>query len=108
MNSKPSPDTAPAALSARLLRGGVGPRAVWWLLGPIVLAAAIWLGLTAETFRYEEAHFWGAMLDTLKLLLCLFWLTLAWRTARDVRHQFWRLAARCAVAAGLVFVGLTY
>jgi hypothetical protein len=110
MNSKPLAMTAAAirGRGARVLRGESGPWPVWWLLGPVILAAATWLALTAESFRYEEAHFWGALLDTLKLLLCLFWLTLAWRTAADVRHRFWRLAARCAIAAGLVIVGLTY
>jgi hypothetical protein len=107
-----SPASIPApemrARTARLLRGETQPWTVWWLLGPPVLAAALWLGMTAENFRYDEAHFWGAMLDTLKFLLCLFWLTLAWRSSGNVRHRFWRAAARCTIAAGLLFVGLTY
>jgi hypothetical protein len=80
---------------------------VWWLLGPSVLAGADSLGVTAENLRYDEAHFWGAMLDMLKFLLCVFWLTLAWRCSGNVRHLFWRAAAWLTIAAGLLFVGLT-
>src|SRR5436853_7717627 len=66
------------AQATRLLRGETAPWTVWWLLGPPVLAGAVWLGIWAEDLRYDEAHFWGAMLATLKFMLCLFWLTLAW------------------------------
>ncbi len=81
---------------------------VWWLAGIPVIAAATWLGITAEDFRFDEEHAWGAILDTLKFMLCLFWLVSAWRCSHNVGSGFWRGMGRLAIALSVLFVGLTY
>ena len=81
---------------------------VWWLGGVPITAFAYWLGLTAESFRYDEAHFAGAILDTLKFLLCLMWLTVAWRCSENVRKPAWSGIAKAAIVVSVLLVGLTY
>ena len=91
----------------RAVRGEAQLWQVWWLAGIPVVAIATWLGMTAEDFRYDEEHFWGALLDTLKFMLCLFWLVVAWRCA-DNADSFWRGVGRVAIALSVLFVGMTY
>ena len=81
---------------------------VWWLAGLPVVAAAMWLGMTAEDLRFDEEHFWGAVLDTVKFMLCLFWLVAAWRCSGNTGSGFWRATGRMAIALCVLFVGLTY
>jgi hypothetical protein len=91
----------------RAVRGEAQLWQVWWLAGIPVIAIATWLGMVAEDFRYDEEHFWGAVLDTLKFLFCLFWLVVAWRCSGNAAG-FWRGAGRVAIALSILFVGLTY
>jgi hypothetical protein len=93
---------------ARALHGNASLWKVWWLAGIPVAALAYGLGVSAENFRHGEAHFSGALLDTLKFLLCLLWLTVAWRCTGNVSRGLWSGIARCAIAVVLLVVGLTY
>lgn len=93
---------------AAALRGNASLWKVWWLAGLPVIALAYGLGVAAEKFRYAEAHFAGAMLDTLKFLLCLMWLTVAWRCSGNVGRPAWAGVGRAAIVAGVLLVGLTY
>ena len=81
---------------------------VWWLAGIPVAGLTYGLGVSAENLRLDEAHFSGALLDTLKFLLCLFWLTVAWRCTGNVSRRLWSGVARCAIAVVVLLVGLTY
>ena len=80
----------------------------WWLLGIPVVAAATWLGMAAEDFRYDEQHFTGALLDTAKLMLCLFWLIVAWRCSGNAQNRLWTQSGRIAIVLSIAFVGLIY
>jgi hypothetical protein len=93
---------------ASALHGNASLWKVWWLAGIPVAALAYGLGVSAESFRYDEAHFSGALLDTLKFLLCLLWLTVAWRCSGNVDRRMWSGIARCAIAVVVLLVGLTY
>ena len=67
---------------------------------------------TAQIFNsFKEAladkiHNLGS--DTLKFMLCLFWLVSAWRCSHNVGSGFWRGMGRLAIALSVLFVGLTY
>lgn len=91
----------------RAIRGEAMLWQVGWLGGLPAVAVAIWLGMAAADFRYDEEHFWGAVLDTLKFMLCLFWLVAAWRCPDNTGSGFWRGAGRLAIALSVLFVGLT-
>ena len=93
---------------ARLLRGEAPFWIAWWLFGIPVIAFATWLGMLAEDFRYDDEHFTGAMLDTIKLLVCLFWLIVAWRCSANVSSRFWLAAGRLAVFMALAILALIY
>lgn len=97
----------PREFLRRAMRGEAQLWQVWWLAGIPVVAMATWLGMLAEDFRYDEEHFWGAVLDTLKFLFCLFWLVVAWRCSGNAAG-FWRGTGRVAIALSILFVGLTY
>lgn len=90
------------------LRGDARLWKVWWLAGIPVAALAYGLGVGAESLRHDGAHFPGALLDTLKFLLCLFWLTVAWRCSGNVDRRAWSHIGRCAIAFVTLLVGLTY
>ena len=92
----------------RAIRGEAHLWQVWWLAGIPVIAAATWVGMKAEDFRFDEEHVWGAILDTFKFMLCLFWLVVAWRCSHNVGNGFWRGTGRLAIALSVLFVGLTY
>ena len=94
--------------TAKALRGQAQLWVVFWLYGIPVVSAAMWLGISAEDFRYAEEHFWGAVIDTLKFLLCLFWLISAWRCVHNTGSRFWRGAGRFAISIAILFVDLTY
>lgn len=93
---------------ASALHGNARLWKVWWLAGIPVAGLAYGLGVSAEHFRHDEAHFSGALLDTLKFLLCLLWLNVAWRCANNVGRRLWSGIARCAIAVVVLLVGLTY
>ena len=80
----------------------------WWVMGIPTAAFAVWLGMIAEDYRYAEEHFTGALVDTFKLLVCLFWLIVAWRCSGNVSSSFWRRVGRCAIVFTFAFVGLIY
>lgn len=90
------------------MRGEAALWQVWWMAGIPVIALATWLGMMAEDFRYDEAHFWGAVLDTAKFLLCLAWLVTAWRCSHNVRAGAWRHVGRAAIGMTVILVGLIY
>jgi hypothetical protein len=93
---------------ASALHGNASLWKVWWLAGLPVVALAYGLGVAAEGFRYDDAHFPGALLDTLKFLLCLFWLRVAWRCSDNVDHRIWSHIGRWTMAVVALVVGLTY
>ena len=97
-----------SAFTRSAMRGEAALWQVWWLAGVPVVALATWFGVTAEDFRYDEEHFWGAVLDTAKFLLCLAWLVTAWRCSHNVRIQAWRHVGRVAIGMTVIFVGLIY
>ena len=80
---------------------------VWWLWGIPVALAATAFTLSAEFLRLEGHHSWGEFLDVLKLLVYAAWLTAAWRCAERTEHPAARIAARLAVAAGVLTAALT-
>ena len=92
----------------RALTGEASLWKVWWLAGTPAIAIAYWLGITAESFRFDEAHLAGAILDTVKFLVCLMWLTVAWRCSGNVSRPAWTGIARAAIVIGVLFAGLTY
>ena len=92
----------------KALRGEARLWKAWWLAGLPVVALAYGLGVAAESFRHDEAHFTGAMIDTLKFLLCLFWLRVAWRCSDNVDHRIWSHIGRWTMAVVALVVGLTY
>jgi hypothetical protein len=92
----------------RMMRGEAPLWMAWWAMGVPVAAFALWLAMLAEHYRYAEMHFTGALVDTFKLLLCLFWLIVAWRCSRNVEHRVWMTAGRGAIVATFIFVGLIY
>ena len=92
----------------RMLRGEAPFWMAWWVMGVPVAAFAVWLAMLAEDYRYADMHFTGALVDTFKLLLCLFWLIVAWRCSRNVGHRFWRGMGRGAIVLTFAFVGLIY
>jgi hypothetical protein len=96
------------AFLSRAMRGEAALWQVWWLAGIPVVALAVWLGMTAEDFRYDEEHFWGALFDTTKFLLCLAWLVTAWRCSHNVRIRALRHIGRIAIGMAILFVGLIY
>ena len=80
----------------------------WWMLGIPLVALAVLLGVMAEDYRYDEQHFMGALLDTVKLMVCLFWLIIAWRCSGNVRNRWWAHSGRIAIVFSIAFVGLIY
>ena len=108
MIPQPIPPRSTREFIRRAVRGEAHLWQVWWLAGIPVIAAATWLGITAEDLRYDEAHFGGAVLDTVKFMLCLFWLVAAWRCSGNAGNGFWRATGRLAIALSILFVGLTY
>jgi hypothetical protein len=94
--------------AVRLLRGEAPLWLAWWVMGLPVAGLAVWLGMLAEDYRYAEMHFTGALVDTFKLLLCLFWLIIAWRCSHNVGQRWLGTAGRCAIVLMFAFVGLTY
>lgn len=79
----------------------------WWLWGVPVALSATAFTLGAEFLRHDGHPRWGDLLDVLKLLVYAAWLTAAWRSAENTTHFPSRLAARIAVAAGVVTAALT-
>ena len=80
---------------------------VWWLWGVPVAALATALTLSAEFLRMDGLHSWGEFLDAVKLLVYAAWLTAAWRCAEKAERPAVRIAARLAVAAGVLTAALT-
>jgi len=72
-----------------------------------VVAAVVWLGMVAEYIRYDKEHVWGAVLDMLKFLFCMFRLPFAWRSSENAAGS-WRGMRRAAIALSMLFAGLTY
>lgn len=93
---------------ARMLRGEAPFWIAWWLFGIPVIAVATWLGMLAEDFRYDDAHFTGALLDTVKLLVGLFWLIVAWRCSANVSNRMWKMLGRMTVLLALAILALIY
>ena len=96
------------AQTARALRGEAPLWFAWWLFGIPIVIAATWVGMLAEYFRYADEHFTGALLDTFKLLLCMFWLIVAWRCSGNAASRLWSHVGRGAIVLVLAFVGLIY
>lgn len=108
MEPIPALVTRPHAQLRKALRGQAPLWFAWWMLGIPMVALAIYLGMLAEDYRYDEQHFMGAMLDTAKLLVCLFWLIVAWRCSGNVRNRWWSHSGRIAIVFTIAFVGLIY
>ena len=81
---------------------------VWWMGGIVTVMLATWLGLSAEDFRQEEAHFIGAMLDSAKFLCCLLWFVTAWRCADNVGKRVWTGLSRGTIVAGIAVLAFTF
>ena len=81
---------------------------VWWLGGiPVALSASA-ITVAAELARDATHHGTGALLDTVKLVIYLFWFCAAWRCARNVARPFWTLVAQLGIATGLVLAAITF
>ncbi len=93
---------------SKALRGQAPLWFAWWMLGIPLVTLAVFLGMLAEDYRHDEQHFTGAVLDTVKLLVCLFWLIIAWRCSGNVRNRWWAHSGRIAIVVTLAFVGLIY
>jgi hypothetical protein len=80
---------------------------VCWLWGMPVGMATSALTFFAEMLRDAGWSDAGAVLDVLKLLVCLAWFDAAWRCSGNVVNRTWTGIARAAIALALSLTALT-
>jgi hypothetical protein len=75
---------------------------VWWLGGVPVLAAVAGFAVLADQAHAAGHRALGGALDLVRLLVYWEWLRLAWRCAPNTAWRGWTVAARAALAGGLL------
>jgi hypothetical protein len=80
---------------------------VWWIYGGAALAAVVALTVAADMAYLAGYPALEHLAIAVKLAVYWLWLRAAWKCSRNAAHRAWTLAARAALAAGLVLVALT-